>query len=844
MNDAKKNAIRSPYYFVPQVDPKDPMRKGELSVVVCPAWGEQVSHDLPFRKGISGWIDLTITNKTPLFIRDSLNRDSHYKIPGTEQFGIPGTSLRGMLRNVFEIASFSRLQFINSHRYSVRDLNNRHLYTNHMTDTVGAKTYRPTAQTGWLTCDDEGEWSITPCDHWRVEMTKKQTRTGRVSLEEAFTCGFGKRVVNVSDRFEELGPAGREPIWFTGDNSPKEHPHSRGSKLVYKAVHKIARKEQPNHKKGWVILTGRPMDRKHMDFIFTEPSGKSSLSVSKEQMGDFRFIHSDGNEQHSDTPRPNDSLEFWLGRYEDPNDSLPGVPVFYLLEGQTRLRSFGLAQMFKLAYNHSPKELNDAYLKQADTHSEQPDFAELVFGHIRKETEESSTVSGLKGRVTIETAVSEDAKEESSFPAILGSPKASYYPSYVRQHTNKDGRVSGNYKTYMDGDAQIAGWKRYQQKPFAKPKKPTPEQANVTVTLTPLRQGATFRTRMFVHNLLPEELGGLLWCLDFGGRKECRHQMGMGRPFGMGAVQLHIDKCKLKEVVSGTALTPDAIQEARDAFVTYMNDWFCGEWESSEQILDLVALATPGGGREEGYLDYMTIEPNEFTSAKKDNLALPGPRAEREDVQEQKRERWERMASCAEKKAAKAKEQREQAAKDAEEKRQREAAAAAAQERARLVALTPAERIEERYGSLGEAELWQLVQQVFPDGKGEPLVGDLDVSVEAEVGAFQSWLLEQSIFGLWSSGESPEGVAGKKNLKAVYALVTGEEEVDYNALIAEIDTDTQKLERVIEQALQESWPKEAKKALATHIDKTLKSNKRWKKKKQSDWKDLKKALTE
>lgn len=834
--------MRSPYYFVPQVDPKDPMRKHNLPVVVCPDWGPQASHDIPFSNGISGWIDLMITNKTPLFIRDSLDRDSHYKTPGGA-YAIPGTSIRGMIRNVFEIATFSRLQFMNKHRYSVRDLQNPHLYTRHMTRMVGSRIYQPTVMTGWMRRNDEGRWQIQPCEHWRVESTRQKTRQGRADLEATFGCRFGGPVVDVSDRYDELGPNGQKPVWFTGDTQPRPHSHSRGNQLVYKAVNSLSQTEKEGHRKGWVILTGRPTTDKHMDFVFAEPQDSKPFEISAQKMEDFNFIHSDGAEQHKDTPSPNDARKFWTKRYHDENDSIPGIPVFYLLDGGGKLRSFGLAQMFKLAYNNSPNELNEAYLEAVDADPDLPDFAETVFGCIPP-SEESHVCHDekLKGRVTFETAISGDAQEGRAFPAILGSPKASYYPAYVRQNINQQGKVTERdakgrplYKTYMDDNAQISGWKRYQQKPFAKPPAPNADQKNVTVFLKPLQAGATFHTRMFVHNLRPEELGGLLWSLDFGGNDKCRHQMGMGRPFGMGGVTVSLGEHKLKNVVSGERLDEQKLQSIRGEFIDFMNDKFCGEWASSEQILDLIALATPGGGRADEYLDYMRLSPNEFTDAKNYGEALPGPRPI-DEVRQCKEERWLQMQDCVQKKAEEHKaKQEEKARRQAEAQRLREEQEAA-RECERLLTLTPGERIKERCEDFDEGELWQLVQQVFPDGNAEPLLGQLELPAEPEVNAFREWVMQSSYFADWVDGRSTGEIAGKSKLKSVYAIVTGEEQVDYSAMIRDVNGDTGKLQNLLAQAIDENWPDAAREEFVAMIKKTLKGGKKWKKNKQATWK--------
>ena len=113
--------IKSPYNFVP-LSP----------IVIFPGWAGQVSHDIPFKDGISGKIDLEVTLKSDTYIKDSeegsekffkatfINKDGKPE----EKFVIPGTSFKGMIRNVLEIATLGKMQKFNDDRYSIRDLNN------------------------------------------------------------------------------------------------------------------------------------------------------------------------------------------------------------------------------------------------------------------------------------------------------------------------------------------------------------------------------------------------------------------------------------------------------------------------------------------------------------------------------------------------------------------------------------------------------------------------------------------------------------------------------------------------------------------------------------------------
>ena len=57
---------------------------------------------------LSGCINLKITNSTPVFIRGK--GDEFYK--AGEQYAIPGSSMRGMIRTLMEIITWSRFGFL------------------------------------------------------------------------------------------------------------------------------------------------------------------------------------------------------------------------------------------------------------------------------------------------------------------------------------------------------------------------------------------------------------------------------------------------------------------------------------------------------------------------------------------------------------------------------------------------------------------------------------------------------------------------------------------------------------------------------------------------------------
>ncbi|MCI0501435.1 MAG: RAMP superfamily CRISPR-associated protein, partial [Epsilonproteobacteria bacterium] len=117
--------ITAPYNFVP-------LNKE----VFYPSWSEDVSHDVPFEDGESGEIDITITAKSPIFIRNHSDDKEKPSVEfchfiyenGAKEFYIPGSSFKGMVRSVLEIMSFSKIA-IDEEKFkkpiSVRDMTNQ-----------------------------------------------------------------------------------------------------------------------------------------------------------------------------------------------------------------------------------------------------------------------------------------------------------------------------------------------------------------------------------------------------------------------------------------------------------------------------------------------------------------------------------------------------------------------------------------------------------------------------------------------------------------------------------------------------------------------------------------------
>ena len=615
--------------------------------VVFPDWKEQVSHDVPFSDGFSGHMELEVRAETPLFVRDGKDRQSFFRLPGG-LYGVPGTSIKGMLRTVLQIASFGKLTPVNDHRYGVRDLHNRELYGKHMAEIRNGQPV-PLVSAGWLQekhgeeyeedgLHGETKWEIVPCHFAKIEYTFLQKLAAERGVK-----GFNPGMKQSAPRkYQAWGAASLDvdcSVEILDDARSREEgkPAAIGS---YGRVVGLG-----GDVRGRLVFTGQPSEHrpdapkrsgagnpKHHDFMFFGEVG-TAVVVPAAQRRDFPFVHGNAGEQHRLDSDPNPEWKHMLGRMRQGER----VPVFFLLDERGELRAFGLAMMFRLAYKMSTRDAVTS--TQPDAQDDRHDLAELVFGRVHRGKGKDSASQALRGRVSIETAVAEGSPQPLPLvTGVLGAPKASFYPNYLVQGKDARGEVARGldgkprYQTYMDDGVRVRGWKRYPQREAVEKLPPPPTSRDgrvneeVASKLAPLPAGTVFTTRVHIHNLRRVELGALLWTLDFGGREHCRHGLGMAKAFGYGGVRLEITRATLQpnDPAADAAIDLAAL---RDEFRGYMEARLDGGWETSESIYQLLALATPVPKAQAVELRHMRLDHpefrNEFQGVKQAGKALP-----------------------------------------------------------------------------------------------------------------------------------------------------------------------------------------------------------------------------
>lgn len=578
--------IPSPYLFVPLSE-----------TVFFPdqeSWASKVSMDVPFRDGISGTFSIKVTTKTPIYIRNGgvhpegrarLDDPSYldfFRVYPGGPYAIPGSSIKGLIRATTEIAAFGKIggsksaPKVSNHRYAVRDLRNPALYGDHITETVGG-AYKPKVRAGWLQQDAGGEsWRVNFCDFARVEQT---------DLESYFKVRLGERGP-AKQKYARI-PPGTTVRFDAGPVEP--HDHSRGKKLIYRDVRNLG----AGLTNGTIVLTGQPSPRngdpgrKHMEFIFFNEQ-PTAEPVPESVCKDFVFAHSDLGENR----KPNAEWAFWKPMLERGEK----VPVFVLMKEDepTEISSMGLAMMFRLPYKHSIHDAIENTGSGIHLDGSRLDLADLIFGRVEKD-------DGLRGRVSFETLVAEGTPEPNADPVVtvLNGPKPTYYPNYIDQQSERLG-LKQNYRTFMDRDCRLRGWKRYIVGSEDKVRPPTRppldrnghQNLDVATAFRPLPVDTIFKGDVHIHNLRPQELGALLWTIEWGGKNNLRHLIGMAKPFGFGAITIEIEGLENLSWCDPGRTDAIEIESMRKEFISLMES-FVADWEKSDQIRSLKNIADP-----------------------------------------------------------------------------------------------------------------------------------------------------------------------------------------------------------------------------------------------------------
>lgn len=568
----------APYNFVPL-----PRRVFSVESGVD-VGGESVKlwqcHDRYVPGTSSGWIDLEIEALTPIYIRgpvpgsagqwdarDGRLRPAPYsRADGTPV--IPGSSLRGMVRNLVEILAFSKIQPVTDERPFFRTVANDRIGKVYRSKMIKGQRKPPG---GFLHIENESA-TITPCEVLRVDRSTLQ-----------------KQGLSIPG-----GPS-YSPPW------PPQHgrcwvKRGEGSDRVSAIEIQDERPKADGWQAGTLVLTGNA-PRKKREFVFLDPPREAGTGVRVSDAVWKRFHDADQITQWQERAYPRNKP---TDRCRPRNGHLRGgEPVFYLLDDDGKLAFLGRAQMFRLPYEKSPAQLVPDALRDAPL-----DLAQALFGRVKRNAGDAG--STIKGRLCFEDAVATGAPPDGDWrepvlvPRILSTPKPTTFQHYLVQDGSRD---QIPLSTYLEQDkTTIRGhklyWHRWDPKTGielvrepdghdAKLAALTGGDAQATTQHTviqPVKARVRFEGRIRFENLADIELGALLHALRLP--ESCAHKIGMGKPLGLGSVRIEARLTRTDPAVRHQSWSEDGrTQSAGDRFVKAFQDAMLGHARSSGEAL-------------------------------------------------------------------------------------------------------------------------------------------------------------------------------------------------------------------------------------------------------------------
>jgi CRISPR-associated protein (TIGR03986 family) len=453
----------NPYTFIPLNENIITYNEDEVKPLL------DYSHDLPLSKAVvSGVVEFTMKAESPFCIKtdndDSVNVDNKYFIPGT--------TIKGMIKNVFEIVTLSNIKnSIANSRYSMRDLRS---------------------------------------PDYKLKSNEKEQRSGFLfQINHKFFIVGCENSTFLYEEIEEI-----EEVSISNEKSIK-------AKYLKLKDGYIFEDEEYDGYCMW-FFSGFMNNKKH-EFLFYIPKdfpNESKLyQINEEEYKDFIFIHEKENE--------NENWKFWKSKLKNYStlqqiidDEYKGIiPCFFRIkqnESKWVVKDLGFSYLYRQPYDKSIHDCLPENLKQ----NNDIDMTQSVFGY-------SNSKSSLKGRISFSNSFLEDVETDDKQTFIMGKPKATYYPFYLKQGTK------GVLNTYFHDKATIAGWKRNLIQPNAQ-KGTSSGKPKIETSFIPIKAGASFKCKLRFHNLKEYELGALLSAITFHNSMDCFHLLGYAKPLGYG----------------------------------------------------------------------------------------------------------------------------------------------------------------------------------------------------------------------------------------------------------------------------------------------------------------------
>lgn len=589
----------NPYNFVRPLDAKDP--KAAPLLGRCPP----PTHDRYV--GLTGRIGATLTATTPLFVADSGAAEEDPTSPGHLsyrffQYGgqpaIPGSSLRGAVRSIFEAATNSCFAvFAGDKRLSY------HL----------PATEAPLLVPARLTRNDAG---------WQAELLTGMTPLARGRRPEpqyaAWVPFYQSLRASRTRTSAPQTPYSRRRLldpkpWHHGDQCEAlveliQHPRGFSFWSVVQLAKPGTRlRSQGSGQRqvtGHLCITNQNIDNKHDERLFFRDPGQPAQAVAIDEAAIKRYedLITDYQDRHGDEVARRGPDEAGEIVWQDPAFSWfvyervakgeakvkPGDLVYAMLSRAPQPLGIDFivpVSVPRVGYRRRVADLLPAEhgkCKGRDTLCP----ACRTFGWVadppERDSEEDKPVA-YAGRVRISHATLIGRPEEHTMAddivlSILSTPKPTTTRFYLAPASGRPGKNRDDDNVGYDAPEQqpqrLRGRKvyRHQGERVNAHEYRSPGDARTDQNRTlrgVIRPGGRFEFNVDFENLAPVEVGALLWTLNIDG---WHHRVGLAKPLGFGSARIEVSRIELLD----TARRYESLTSRwRDGF-SHMDAWVRG----------------------------------------------------------------------------------------------------------------------------------------------------------------------------------------------------------------------------------------------------------------------------
>lgn len=515
------------------------------------------------RPGIvhSGYFDCELTTHSPLYIRGMMEsadyqRNGHKRFDqlspqeqrkraeffkdAEDQPQIPASSLRGLIRNMFEIVTNGKMSRVSSRRYAYRSFEGkgRSLHTHYFDQIMkdesqgGDKRYRPRVRAGYMKRVGE-DWFVQP-----ARVIEGSTFC-RVSFEN-----LDRRYININHKLSKDNTKNNRTI-FVRPAAADYYAVRNGVSIWMAWSQQTSTKPVGDDYLECQVVPSNRINGKTSEAVVYPPDFDKELLP-------LRYFKKNKYGEATEIKVAEDyQVQLTDGQIEKLGEQ--GVlqqdhPVFFVatldVEGRVVVDAIGHTMMMRLLYKWSPLDLLHPQFRS----DEKVDFTESIFGYVRgKKQAESDHLPAYASRISftpgiLETNQGDVTDLQPIVPYILGSPKPTTFQHYLAQ----DAPNEPNKHTHFDSkDATLRGHKLYWHKgalaseqigmPFNETTKITTQNTVVKM----VRPKVRFRFRVHFENLSNMELGALQYVLSLpASTGSYRYKLGMAKPLGAGAISI------------------------------------------------------------------------------------------------------------------------------------------------------------------------------------------------------------------------------------------------------------------------------------------------------------------